>query len=123
MQHREFLRSMAKRVAGLLLLISLVGTAHAQFGGFFNGNKKDKPIDVSSYPANIQQGYKVFKYACSECHTMARGLRTTQTPAMASYWVLQMQALPAADFNDKQVTEIIDFINYYQSHLPKEKQP
>ena len=123
MQRREFLRSITKRVAGPLLLIGLVGTAHAQFGGFFNENKKDKPIDVSSYPANVQREYKVFKYACSECHTMARGLRTTQTPAMASYWVLQMQALPAADFNDKQVTEIIDFINYYQSHLPKEKQP
>ncbi len=121
MQHREFLRSMAKRVAGLLLLISLVGTAHAQFGGFFNGNKKDKPIDVSSYPANVQQGYKVFKYACSECHTLDRSLRTTQTPATAKYWVKLMQAKPAADFDDRQAEQIIDFINYYQSHLPKDK--
>ena len=121
MQHRELLRSMAKRVAGLLLLIGLVGTAHAQFGGFFNGNKRDKPIDVSSYPANVQQGYKVFKYACSECHTLDRSLRFTQTPATARHWVELMQAKPAADFNDRQAKQIIDFINYYQSHLPKDK--
>ncbi|MHB8303664.1 MAG: hypothetical protein ACYDC6_12620 [Acidobacteriaceae bacterium] len=123
MQRKEFSWNMAGRMAGLLLVFGLLGTAHAQFGGFFNGNKKDKPIDVSSYPANVQQGYKVFKYTCTECHTQARGLRVTQTPAMASYWVQQMQAMPAADFNDRQAKEIIDFIDYYQSHLPKGKQP
>ena len=121
MQHKEVSWNMAGRMAGLLLVVGLLGTAHAQYGGFFNGNKKDKPIDVSSYPANIQQGYKTFKYTCSECHTLDRSLRVTQTPAMAKYWVQLMQAKPAADFNDRQATEIIDFINYYQSHLPKGK--
>ena len=121
MQHKKFSWNMAGRMAGLLLVAGLLGTAHAQYGGFFTGNKRDKPIDVSSYPANVQQGYKVFKYTCSECHTLDRSLRTTQTPATAKYWVKLMQAKPAADFDDRQAEQIIDFINYYQSHLPKDK--
>ena len=122
MQPKGFSRMIAGRIAGLFLVAVLAGTAHAQFyGGTYTGNKKDKPIDVSSYPANVQQEYKVFKYACSECHTLDRSLRFTQTPATARHWVELMQAKPAADFNDKQATEIIDFINYYQSHLPKDK--
>lgn len=121
MRHREFLWKMAGRMAGLLFVAGLLGTAHAQYGGFFTGNKKDKPIDVSSYPANVQQGYKAFKYTCSECHTLDRALRTTQTPSTAEHWVHVMQAKPAADFGDRQAREIIDFINYYQSHLPKDK--
>ncbi|MHB8390833.1 MAG: c-type cytochrome [Acidobacteriaceae bacterium] len=121
MQHKKFSWNMAGRMAGLLLVAGLLGTAHAQYGGFFTGNKRDKPIDVSSYPANIQQGYKAFKYTCSECHTLDRALRTTQTPATAEHWVHVMQAKPAADFDDRQAEQIIDFINYYQSHLPKDK--
>ena len=121
MQHNNFSWNMAGRMAGLLLVVGLLGTALAQYGGFFTGNKKDKPIDVSSYPADVQQGYKAFKYTCSECHTLDRSLRTTQTPAAAEHWVHVMQAMPAADFNDRQAKQIIDFINYYQSHLPKDK--
>lgn len=123
MQRKEFLWNIAGCMAGLLLLVGSFGTAHAQFGGFFNGNKRDTPINVSSYPANVQQEYKAFQHTCSECHTLDRGLRVTQTPAMAKYWVLQMQAMPAADFNGKQATGIIDFINYHQSHLPQGQQP
>lgn len=120
MQSKGFSWSMAGRMVGLLLLVvGLLGTMQAQFGGFFNGNKKDKPIDVSSYPANTQQEYKVFKYKCSECHTTARALGRTQTPDLAKFWVLQMQAMPAADITDKQAAQIISFINYYQSHAPK----
>ena len=122
MQSKGSFWNTAGRMVGLLLLVfGLLGTAHAQFGGFFKGNVKDKPIDVSSYPPNVQQEYKVFKNTCSECHTLDRGLRTTQTPIMSEYWVLQMQSMPASDFNDRQAKEIIDFINYYQAHPPKEK--
>jgi mono/diheme cytochrome c family protein len=122
MQPKGFSRAIAGRMAGLLLVAALAAAAHAQFyGGAYTGNKKDKPIDVSSYPANIQQEYKTFKYTCSECHTLDRSLRGTQTPAVAEHWVKVMQAIPAADFNDRQAKQIIDFINYYQSHLPKDE--
>jgi mono/diheme cytochrome c family protein len=120
MQSKGFSWRMAGRMVGLLLLLAgLLGTVQAQFGGFFNGNKKDKPINVVAYPANVQKEYKVFEYKCSECHTTARALRRTQTPDLAKFWVLQMQAMPAADITDKQATEIIDFINYYQARAPK----
>lgn len=115
MQRKELFGTMA----GLLLAVGLLGTAHAQFGAYFNGNKKDKPIDVSSYPANIQREYRVFKNKCSECHTTAKALQRVQTPDLAKLWVLKMQAMPAADITDKQATEIIDFINYNQSRAPK----
>ncbi len=123
MQRKKFFWTMAGRMAGMLVVVvSLLGTAQAQFGGIFSGNESDKPIKVSSYPANVQQEYKVFQNKCSECHTTAKALQHVQTPDLARFWVLQMQAMPAADFSDKQATEIIDFINNDQSHQPK-KQP
>lgn len=120
MQNKGVSWSVLGRMAVLLMLIAgLLGTVQAQFGGFFTGNKKDTPINVTAYPANVQQEYKVFKYKCSECHTTDRALRRTQTPELAKFWVEQMQAMPAADITDKQATEIIDFINYYQARVPK----
>ncbi len=121
MQNRGFSWAIAGRMAGLLFVAGFLGTAYAQYGGAYTGNQKDKPIDVSSYPANVQKDYKVFKYSCSECHTLDRALRTTQTPDTAKHWVHVMQANPAADFNDRQAKQIIEFIDYYQSHLPKDE--
>ncbi len=123
MQRKKFFRTMAGRMAGMLVVVaSLLGTAQAQFGGIFSGNESDKPIKVSSFPANVQQEYKLFQNKCSECHTTAKALQHVQTPDLAKFWVLQMQAMSAADITDKQATEIIDFINNEQLHQPK-KQP
>ncbi len=33
-------------------------------------------IDVSKYPKNIQEGYKIFSAKCSQCHTLARPLNS-----------------------------------------------
>jgi hypothetical protein len=35
-----------------------------------------KTIDVSKYPADQQQAYKVFQTKCSSCHAIARGINT-----------------------------------------------
>ena len=121
MQPKSFSWIPAGRMAGLLFVAALFfGTAYAQYGGTWTGNQKDKPIDVSSYPANIQQGYKTFRHTCSQCHPLARALRYTQTPTTAEHWVSVMQAKPAADFNDRQAKQIIEFINYYNAHPPKD---
>ncbi|MFP5211579.1 MAG: hypothetical protein ACLGRW_20035 [Acidobacteriota bacterium] len=122
MQPKRFSWMIAVRLAGLLLVAGMLGTAaQAQFyGGTYTGNKKDAPIDVSTYPANIQRAYKSFKYTCSECHTLDRALRETDTPATAKHWVYLMQAKPAADFNDREAERIIEFLNYYHAHPPKD---
>ena len=121
MQRNELSWAVAGWIVGLLLLAGVLGTANAQFyGGTYTGNKKDKPIDVSSYPANIQQGYEIFKHTCSECHTLDRALRLTGTPYTAKRWVYVMQAKPAADFNNTQAKQIIEFLDYYHAHPPKD---
>ena len=121
MQHKRFSRITAGRLAGFFLVAALVGTAHAQYyGGTYTGNKKDAPIDVSSYPANIQRAYKTFKSTCSECHTLNRSFGETDTPDTAKHWVNLMQDKPAADFNDRQAEQIIEFLNYYHAHPPKD---
>src|SRR6266568_2866095 len=35
-------------------------------------DKGPAKIDVSKYPADIQNGYKIFAKKCSSCHTIAR---------------------------------------------------
>lgn len=90
--------------------------ALAQAGRSADQSSAYKPLDVSRYPAEIQQDYKVFSTSCSKCHTLVRGLRETKTPAKATFWVHKMQAMPAAHISDRQAGEIIRFINYYQTH-------
>ncbi len=120
MQPKRLSWTFLGQMAGLLFVVSLLSTAHAQYyGGAYDGNQKDAPINVSSYPADIQHAYKTFRYTCSECHTLARAFDETSTPATAKHWVEVMQAKPAADFSDKQAQEIIKFLNYYHAHPPE----
>ncbi len=46
-------------------------------------DKGPDKVDVTDYPANIQQDYKVFERHCSKCHTLARPVNTSMP---AAYW-------------------------------------
>ena len=37
-------------------------------------NRRGDGLDVSQYPQDIQDAYKVFAVRCSRCHTLARPL-------------------------------------------------
>lgn len=73
-------------------------------------------IDVSSYPADIQSGYRVFADKCSECHGLSSSLKQSRSPEGWVAEVRRMQAMASSHMNNREADEIIKFLAYDESH-------
>jgi mono/diheme cytochrome c family protein len=85
-------------------------------------DKGPSKIDVSSYPAEQQQGYKVFVDKCAKCHTIARPINTLMTAPEWSRYVKRMMHKPNSGISDSQGKAIYEFLAYDQEHR-KDKNP
>jgi mono/diheme cytochrome c family protein len=85
-------------------------------------DKGPSKIDVSSYPAEQQQGYKVFVDKCAKCHTVARPINTLMTAPEWSRYVKRMMHKPNSGISDSQGKAIYEFLAYDQEHR-KDKNP
>ena len=79
-------------------------------------------IDVGSYPAEQQKGYKLFNDKCSKCHTIARPINTTMTKDEWSRYVKRMMHKPNSGISDSQGKAIFEFLAYDQE-TRKDKNP
>ena len=85
-------------------------------------DKGPDKVNVSSYPAEQQKGYKVFVDKCSKCHTIARPINTSMTAAEWSRYVKRMMHKPNSGISDSQGKAIFDFLTYDQVNR-KDKNP
>ncbi len=85
---------------------------HAQY----DQNAAPPKIDIAGYPPEIQRDYRVFKQKCSKCHSVANSLKLSMSTVEWKYWVNKMEAMPSSDINDKEAKEILDFLNYDETH-------
>jgi cytochrome c5 len=85
-------------------------------------DKGPAKIDVGSYPAEQQKGYKVFSDKCSKCHTIARPINTTMTKDEWSRYVKRMMHKPNSGISDSQGKTIFEFLAYDQESR-KDKNP
>jgi cytochrome c5 len=85
-------------------------------------DKGPAKIDVSTYPAAQQQGYKVFTDKCAKCHTIARPINTTMTKDEWERYVKRMMHKPNSGISDSQGKTIFDFVAYDQANR-KDKNP
>jgi hypothetical protein len=85
-------------------------------------DKGPAKIDVSTYPAAQQQGYKVFADKCAKCHTIARPINTTMTKDEWERYVKRMMHKPNSGISDSQGKTIFDFVAYDQA-ARKDKNP
>lgn len=85
-------------------------------------DKGPSKIDVSSYPAEQQKGYKVFVDKCAKCHTIARPINTTMTQPEWSRYVKRMMHKPNSGISDNQGKAIFEFLAYDQQ-MRKDKNP
>ena len=79
-------------------------------------DKGPDKVNVSSYPAEQQKGYKVFTDKCSKCHTIARPINTTMTPLEWSRYVKRMMHKPNSGISDSQGKTIYEFLAYDQEN-------
>jgi cytochrome c5 len=85
-------------------------------------DKGPDKVNVSSYPADQQKGYKVFTDKCAKCHTIARPINTTMTKDEWSRYVKRMMHKPNSGISDSQGKTIFDFLAYDQE-TRKDKNP
>ena len=62
-----------------------------------------KTIDVSKYPAEQQQAYKLFQTKCSSCHAIARGINTEMVlPGDWERYIKRMMFKPNSGINNDE---------------------
>ena len=98
--------------ASLTASLILCASAMAQFGFHF----KDKRINVSSYPVDIQKGYRVFANKCSECHGLASSLNQSRSAEGWAKEVRRMQAMASSHINSNEADQIAKFLTYDETH-------
>lgn len=85
-------------------------------------DKGPATINVSSYPAEQQKGYKVFADKCAKCHTLARPINTTMTKQEWERYVKRMMHKPNSGIGDSQGKTIYEFLVFDQEQR-KDKNP
>ena len=85
-------------------------------------DKGPAKIDVASFPAEQQKGYKVFADKCSKCHTIARPMNTMMKRDEWERYVKRMMHKPNSGISDTQGKLIFDFLVYDQTER-KDKNP
>ena len=109
---RQIVLWRAAFAASLTALIAFGASAAAQFGS----HPDEMKIDISSYPADVQSGYKVFANKRSECHGLDSSLKQSRSPEGWTAEVRRMQAMASAHINDREADAIANFLTYDESH-------
>ena len=69
-------------------------------------------IDVSTYPPEMQENYKLFEQKCSRCHTLARPINSEFTGETWRKYVYKMMRKPGSGLTPKTAEPIIKFLIY-----------
>ena len=69
-------------------------------------------IDVSSYPVEMQQHYKLFESKCSRCHTLARPINSKLVGEEWRKYVHKMMQKPGSGLIPKTANKIVAFLIY-----------
>ncbi len=81
------------------------GAAQSASGALFPNDLGPNTIDVSSYPKEYQETYKVFQFKCAACHTIARPINS-QYVELSDAEQAAMKASNPQMFKDPAVWQI-----------------
>lgn len=76
-------------------------------------DKGPATVDVSKYPPEIQDDYKLFSKKCTHCHTLARPINSDYAlPDEWSRYVKRMMRKPDSQISTDDAKKIYDFLVY-----------
>jgi mono/diheme cytochrome c family protein len=104
-----------------LTFIALVFGFLTQAAAQFTHRSASESIDASSYPVDIQSGYKVFAIKCSECHGLSSSLKQSRSAEGWTAEVRRMRAMESSHINGREADEIIKFLAYDEAHRKTEE--
>ena len=87
----------------------------------FEADKGPVRIDVSNYPQQMQEYYKVFAKRCSKCHTLARPINTDFPIEKWERYVKRMMRKPGSGITKSTGKKIFLFLKYYSEQKKKTK--
>jgi cytochrome c5 len=83
--------------------------------------KGPKTIDVSKYPKEMQENYKIFDKACSKCHSLARPINSNYAlPDEWERYIKRMKRKPGSGIGSKEAKAIYEFLVYDSQVRKKE---
>lgn len=89
----------------------------------FAADKGPQTVDVSAYPDEIKDAYKMFSTKCSKCHTLARPINSDMTADSWKMYVKRMSNKPDSAISPDQGKTIYKFIKFYQAEKDAKKKP
>jgi hypothetical protein len=79
-----------------------------------NEARRGDRVDVSKYPEEVQDAYRVFAFRCSRCHTLARPLNARiRDPEHWIRYVRRMRRQPSSGIDEQNGEVILKFLLYY----------
>lgn len=113
MTNKLILVGVAAFLAAAGSLFGQAPSGEERLAGFDTG---PKTIDVSSYPADMQEKYQVFAARCAKCHTLARPVNSDYAlPDEWSRYVKRMMRKPGSGISPKEGKQIYEFLAYDSS--------
>jgi cytochrome c5 len=83
--------------------------------------KGPKTIDVSKYPKEMQENYKIFTKTCSKCHSLARPINSNYAlPDEWERYIKRMKRKPGSGISSSNAKAIYEFL-VYDSQLRKKE--
>jgi mono/diheme cytochrome c family protein len=119
MSNQRLTRILSGLFIAAIVWLAGTGTVHGQF----TENRDTIKINSSSFPADIQKGYRLFHAKCNECHGLDTSLKPSMSTAQWTIEVKRMQAMASSQFNDEQAKAILDFLNYDEAHRKSVNKP
>ena len=110
-------------VALMMLGAGLRARAQDDSGGDKKFPADDGPdtIDVSSYPKEQQENYKLFAGKCSKCHTLARPINSPYAlPEEWNAYVDKMRHKKRSGIDEDSAKKIADFLIFDSSVRKKD---
>ena len=100
-------------VIGLIVIITVsLVRMPPETSKIFTEDRGPNFIDVSAYPPEMQENYKLFEQKCSRCHTLARPINSEFTGEAWRKYVYKMMRKPGSGLTPKTTEPIIKFLIY-----------
>ena len=104
-----------------LAALAVVSVFVAQAAQPWHHGAAKSTVNVSTYPPDIQHGFRVFADKCSECHALSLSLNVSRSGAGWTQEVRRMQNMASSHIDDREASEIAKFLAYYDTHTPGEQ--
>jgi len=119
---QQFRRAAPLPLLLAVLALALVGQAQEdEEEKTFEADSGPAAIDVSEYPDEMQQLYKLYAKKCSKCHTLARSVNSEYRGEEWDRYITRMSRKPDSGISPKTGEKIRSFLMFHFEQVDGEE--